>query len=188
VDVARVSAATPSRPLARQLAAAARQLLRARRVLSDGCGRARARFSSLPRQQRLLLWPVLGSLGLLVGVAGMASPATRLPAPKESVEPPALSANVGARATGPEALDSARSVADASVRPHASAARKELAAALPTGVDAPYSSLERAAFRAAFGGNMSHAVALYQELAQRSGKPVFAEAARLLQSGRLQKP
>jgi hypothetical protein len=186
VDFKRARVGEPLGALPRRAAAVARQLRVAHRALSQACARARAVVASLPRQQRLLIWPVLGSLGLLVCVAGMASPAAPLSVTPEGAPPPAVSAQVRAGAT-PGEVDSRPSV-DAPGRPPAAAVHSALAAPVQGGLAPGSTSLQQAAFRAAFGGSISQGVALYQELAQRGGGPVFAEAARLLQSGHVQKP
>jgi hypothetical protein len=49
-------------------------------------------------------------------------------------------------------------------------------------------SLEQDAYRAAFGGNTSRGVALYEELARERGDETFRHAARLLQADRVHKP
>lgn len=48
--------------------------------------------------------------------------------------------------------------------------------------------LEHAAFRAAFNGNVSEAVTLYEQLASDRTEPVFGHAARLLRQNRVYKP
>jgi hypothetical protein len=49
-------------------------------------------------------------------------------------------------------------------------------------------ALESDAFRAAFGGNTSDGVRLYEELARTRGGETFRQAARLLEGDRVHKP
>lgn len=49
-------------------------------------------------------------------------------------------------------------------------------------------SLEQDAYRAAFGGNPSRAITLYEELARERGDEAFRRAARLLRANRVHKP
>jgi hypothetical protein len=182
---------------ARQLLAV-RQLPAVRPLLSQAWAGVHEVWSALPHPQRLLIWPVLASLGVWACVAGMASPAAPVPSSPPSVQPMGPSVSSGVSATVRDTRGVAPNAVGAPGSPRLPATGAELARPTraervapepePARGEAKPSSLEQAAFRAAFGGSISDGVALYAELARRGNGARFEQAARLLQSGRVRKP
>jgi hypothetical protein len=164
-----------------QLASAAQSRRRA-----SACMRAFARswtglrrsLAALPIRRRLIALPVLASLGLLpwLWAADSASSAEELPGASREPVSNALAEVV--TGTVAEADSGVRSAPPAPV----SSAPVSSAPAQPS------PRLEHDAFRAAFSGNVSAAVALYEQLAGEHEQPVFQEAARLLRQNRVYKP
>jgi hypothetical protein len=185
----------------------ARQLLP---LLGRGWERARTALRSAPRCQRWLAFSVLGSLMLMLLPLSWATDSTPMGSPDATLQtqPPSASA----RSTLSTAEDSTAEAHEATRAPDlrapggdtetsraapsnrliqadggSSPTAPEPSTAAPEEV-APSSSLELDAFRAAFGGNVAEAIALYERLAKQRGAPMFQHAARSLRENRVQKP
>lgn len=149
---------------------------------------------ALKARRPLLVMPALASLGLLPWLLGALFAQQSSPAN----EPVEVAEAVPAEA--PPAQPSRAPSAGAAPAPApgdvvAEAPRDVVAEAVPDASAAPPPTVsprsrgrEQDAFRAAFGGSVAEAAALYDELAQARREPVFAHAARLARQNRLHKP
>lgn len=143
------------------------------------------RLVALPVRRRLLGLALLASLGVLPWVLGAPSPAQ---GSRATAEPSASVESPSAEAPPPEAVPTENitpprgEAREATMSPDAGAATSRRA------LGPASKGLEHEAFRAAFGGNVTEAAALYEELARSRAEPVFQHAARLARQNRLHKP
>jgi hypothetical protein len=187
-------------------AAAARSLVLALERVSR---RAHSRLARVPSGRR---WAAVAAAAALSLTGWAALPAPGSPegdgAATATSSPPALVARGnassldGAASTHTDESGQGGGAPRAPATPEPSPRTKPRPPAPPPGAPAPGtprpgtaaggstegSTLELDAFRAAFGGDMARAEALYRELARLRNAPVFGHAARALRDSRVHKP
>ncbi len=196
----------PAVPVAANPEARSPKLERAKRALA-----LPRRLLALPVHRRLLAMPLLASLALLPWLLGNPSAAqvsdSSEPASRAEAAPPAEATPRAEVAPPAEAIPASEAPPPPEAAPPAEAAPRPEAApplkgAPPAEADSvatkaapaqaaahPRSNrLQQDAFRAAFGGSVTEAAALYDELARLRGEPVFEHAARLVRQNRVHKP